>query len=356
MPDPNDLARRPGLPTTLAALLLLAGACGPLAADAPAAAPPAPRPAAAPDRGAPAERTLVVGVFPITPDTVVDGDTVRVPGQPSIRIVGLDCEEVFHRDRDREAAKADFKAYARDKRGDSPLPVKYGTPAGEAARAFAGQLLAGATALRIERDGLQGPERDGFDRLLGHVFVVRPQGDLNFALEMVRAGHSPYFVKYGRNRRLDAEFAAAEAEAREAGRGIWGREGPPHYPDYAERLAWWHARARQVDAWRAAPDAPERIELGTHLGAQRLAQRTDQPVALFGSIGRMRLDEFPFILFLAHKKGEDLPVVVRDRKVLESIDPLRLARGYVVVKGTLTLYRGKPQVEVAEAAQVTSAP
>lgn len=317
-------------------------------APAPAHAPPA-TPAAKPD-------PLVVGTFPITEDTVVDGDTVRVPGQPSIRIVGLDCEEVFHRDRDREAAKADFKAYARDKRGDSPMPVKFGTPAGEAARAFASQLLAGATALRIERDGLEGPEHDGFDRLLGHVIVVKPQGELHFALEMVRAGHSPYFVKYGRTRRMDAEFTAAEAEARTARRGIWGSAGPAHYPDYDERLAWWQARARQVDAWRAAPDAPERIELGTHLGTQRLAQRTGQPVLLFGTVGRLRLDEFPFIVYLAHKKGEDLPVVIRDRKVLEAIDPLKLSHGYVVVKGTLTSYRGKPQVEVAEAAQVTSAP
>ncbi|MFM8979063.1 MAG: thermonuclease family protein [Planctomycetia bacterium] len=361
---PAPRRARPAHAASLAALGLLLLALGtpalraddvppaPAPVPAPAPAPPsatAPAPAATPD-------PLLVGTFPITPETVVDGDTLRVPGQPSIRIVGLDCEEVFHRDRDREAAKADFKAYARDKRGDSPMPVKFGTPAGEAARAFASQLLAGASALRVERDGLQGPDHDIYDRLLGHVVVIKPQGELHFALELVRAGHSPYFVKYGRARRMDAEFRAAEAEARTARRGIWASDGPPHYPDYDERLAWWQARARQVDGWRAAPDAPERIELGTHEATRRLAQRQGQPVVLFGSVGRLRLDEFPFIVFLAHKKGEDLPVVIRDRKVLEAIDPLKLSHGYVVVKGTLTSYRGKPQVEVAEAAQVTSAP
>ncbi|MFM8386161.1 MAG: thermonuclease family protein [Planctomycetia bacterium] len=344
----------------VALLLVLSLACVPAALradDGPApAAPAAPAPPEAPKAAGAARDPLVVGVFPIGEGTVVDGDTVRVPDQPSIRIVGLDCEEVFHRDRDRQAAEADFKAYARDKRGDSPLPVKYGTPAGEAARDFVRQLLAGATALRIERDGLQGPERDGFDRLLGHVIVLRPGRELNLALELVRAGHSPYFVKYGRNRRLDAEFEAAQAEAREARRGIWGSAGPDHYPDYDERLAWWAERAAQVSAWRAAPDAEDRIELGTEQASQRLAARAGKPVTLFGTLGRMRLDEFPFLVFMAHQKGKDIPVVFRDRKVLDAVDPVRLARGYVVVRGTLTLYRGSPQVEVEDAGQVSRAP
>lgn len=83
------------------------------------------------------------------------------------------------------------------------------------ASAALAQLLEGKT-IRIEFDVPDRPLRDKHDRLLAFVFV----GGENVNVELVRAGWVKHSSKYGHSR-LDAELAAAEAEAREARRGIW---------------------------------------------------------------------------------------------------------------------------------------
>ena len=134
--------------------------------DAP---PPPPLPAAvprttgpAPDRAVPAP--LVVGHFALGDDPVTDGDTFRLPeGAParSVRVQCVDAEEVWHKgeEGDRAAALQDFDAYCKAKRGESKRPVKFGTPAGEAAKAFAKEFLKGVRSMRLERDE---PGRDHF--------------------------------------------------------------------------------------------------------------------------------------------------------------------------------------------------
>jgi micrococcal nuclease len=60
--------------------------------------------------------------------------------------------------------------------------------------------------------------KDRYGRELAYIFV----GDKNINLEMVRSGWSPFFTRYGKGQYADA-FAKAEAEAREAKRGLWAR-------------------------------------------------------------------------------------------------------------------------------------
>ena len=38
--------------------------------------------------------------------------------------------------------------------------------------------------------------------------------------------------------------------------------GPDQYPDYGERLAWWKARAGQVERWKAHRGKPDHVTLG----------------------------------------------------------------------------------------------
>jgi endonuclease YncB( thermonuclease family) len=341
----------------LAAALL--GWVAPAPAEPPVAppAPPPGSPPAAPEAPASsstvAQGALVIGVFDVTADTVVDGDTVRLPGQPSLRVLGLDCEEVFRAAKDRADAAADFAAYAQAKRGASRLPVKYATPAGEAARDFVKDLFRGVARMRVERDEVGGHELDLFDRRLGHVLLLGPDGERNLGVEVIRAGHSPYFVKYGRAVRFDAGLAAAQREARTAKRGIWAEEGPAHYPDYDERLRWWEERAAQMDAWRAVPAAPERIELGTEGAPERLATRVGREAVLFGLVRSFPARGPPYVLRLADRRDADVPVVVFDEAVWQALDRAALERRFVTVRGSVTLYRGRPQVEIARAEQVS---
>ncbi len=57
-----------------------------------------------------------------------------------------------------------------------------------------------------------------YGRLLAYVFV----DGVNFNLELVREGLSPYYTKYGLSERYDQEFREAERYARKHKLNIWG--------------------------------------------------------------------------------------------------------------------------------------
>jgi len=141
MPHRPHHASRPWL---LLCLALGFGLCSSLVI-AGGESPPAP---ASPAKAAPIVKKtdpLVIGTYPLALENIIDGDTIRLPdGLPSVRILGIDAEETFKHDADRKAAAQDFAAYAKLKRGRHARPVKYGTPAGEAAAQFLRTLGKGA--------------------------------------------------------------------------------------------------------------------------------------------------------------------------------------------------------------------
>jgi len=87
----------------------------------------------------------------------------------------------------------------------------------EATEALKSLVRGGTVALEYEKPLAE--KRDGFGRLLAYVIA---DGD-NVNLEIVRQGWSKLYTKYGKGR-LHAEFEAAEREARDAKRGLWGME------------------------------------------------------------------------------------------------------------------------------------
>ena len=183
---------------------------------------------------------ILIGEFRLT--KVVDGDTVKVDGlDSSLRLLGDDTEETFKNEADRRAMEASWEDYKKAKRNGGPRPAKYATPLGEQAKEFAKNWFAGVDKVRIERDH-PAEIRDRYNRYLAYVFAQKGGAWVNYNLEAVRAGMSPYFPKYGNSRRFHQEFLAAQAEAKAAQRGIWA-PGAPAYPDYPEREAWWTARA-----------------------------------------------------------------------------------------------------------------
>src|SRR3569623_1422348 len=182
---------------------------------------------------------LVIGEFPLV--RVVDGDTVRVKGlDSSLRLLGIDTEETFKHDKERRAYMKGFAAYAKDVRGASPRPAKFATPLGDEAKRWAEAWFKDVTTVRLERDDPH-EIKDRYRRYLAYVRAEKHGKWVNYNVEAVRAGMSPYFPKYGRSRRFDRDFIAAEAEAKAAKRGIWA-PGAEAYPDYPEREAWWTAR------------------------------------------------------------------------------------------------------------------
>jgi micrococcal nuclease len=127
---------------------------------------------------------------------VVDGDTVivRLDGEARrVRLLGVDAPESVTPDR----------------------PVEcWGPQAAAAAR----RLMPEGAAVTVATDPSQGDE-DRYGRLLAEVTVGDAGETVNVAL--VREGAAEVFRGDGRGR-LQPALRAAEREARDAGRGLWG--------------------------------------------------------------------------------------------------------------------------------------
>jgi len=124
---------------------------------------------------------------------VVDGDTIVVDYQGKHEKVGLLCvktPESVHPDK------------------------KQNIPMGKVASNYAKKKLTGKY-VKLEFENWQ---RGRYGRLLAYVFV----GGKNINLDFVRHGLSPYYTKYGKSQKYDAEFRAAEKLARKEKLNIWG--------------------------------------------------------------------------------------------------------------------------------------
>jgi len=176
----------PPRPLVVALVLVAAvAACGrPGATNGSAAGPPAPGAAVV--------------------DRVVDGDTVRVrlagrDGTEAVRLIGIDTPETH---------------------GPGGLRECFGQEASE----HASELLAPGTAVRLVRDA---EARDRYGRLLAYVY--REDDDLFVNLAMAEDGFAAALTIPPNVAHRDA-FVDAAADAREAGRGLWGACGGPDEP------------------------------------------------------------------------------------------------------------------------------
>jgi micrococcal nuclease len=125
---------------------------------------------------------------------IVDGDTVRIRiggRTETVRLIGI----------------------------DTPESVKPGTPVqcfAKEAAARLGELVPPGTVVRVERDV---EARDRYGRLLAYVFR---RGDGLFVnLALARDGFAQV-ATYPPNVAHTGDFVVAVAEARHAGRGLWG--------------------------------------------------------------------------------------------------------------------------------------
>lgn len=289
---------------------------------------------AAPD----ADPGLVVGEFVLQSPGIVDGDTIKVVGlDGSLRLLGLDAEETFKSEADRRAYDLGFAEYWAQKQAGHSSPVKVATPLGMDAKHWAEEFFEEVRTVRIERDHPK-ELRDRYDRFLAYVLVHKDGQWLNYNVECVRAGMSPYFTKYGYSRRFHEEFVQAQAEAQAAERGIWDptRE---HYPDYELRLRWWDARAEAVAQFERDAEGRDNWINLTHWDAMdRLAELEGEEVVVFSTVGdvKPRVGKRPARVMLSRRMFSDLPLIFFDDEVLarSRIEDAE----YVRVQGTVSRY------------------
>ena len=286
------------------------------------------------------EPGIFVGDFVLKSPGIVDGDTIKVEGiEGSLRLLGLDAEETFKSDADRRAYDEGFDEYYAKKREGHSGPVKVATPLGMDAKHFAEEFFEGVRTVRIERDHPK-ELRDRYDRLLTYVLVERDGRFVNYNVECVRAGMSPYFSKYGYSRRYHQDFVEAQAEAQRAQRGIWD-PALEHYPDYAQRLRWWDARAEVVAAFEQEAAGRENWISLTHWDAmERLAELEGEEVVVLSTVGdvRPRQGKRPARVALSRRMFDDLPLIFFDDEVLARSHVEDAKGEFVRVQGTVSRY------------------
>jgi endonuclease YncB( thermonuclease family) len=281
---------------------------------------------------------LLIGEFRLPENPVIDGDTIRVEGiESSVRLLSLDSEERFHGKRERSAAEEDFEAYLKTRRARAKRPVKTGTPLGEEAAEFAEKFFAEVEIVRLERDDPK-EIRGYFGRPLAYVFAKKSGRWTSYNVECVRAGMSPYFTKYGYSHRFHNQLSHAEAEAKEAQRGIWDPNAQG-YGDYEERTAWWNARADFIRAFEHEANGREDLVLLSHSDAMtRLESRLGMETTVLSSITEIKRFERLTRVSLAVSAKTRFPIIFFDRDVFEASGIAAYAGEPVVVQGRVELY------------------
>lgn len=296
------------------------------------------------DAAARDEAGLSLGEFALAPGAVVDGDTLKVGGlDSSLRLLGIDTEETFKSEKDlRLYESLGFEAYMAKKGEGSDRPAKCATPLGDEAKKFAQAFFVGDITVKLERDDPK-DMRGRFGRLLTYVFVKRGDEWVNYNVEAVRAGMSPYFTKYGYSRRFHDEFVQAQKEARDAKRGIWDPD-LEHYRDYDKRLQWWDARGEFIARFeKDAEGRDDMIMLGHWDAMDRIAAMEGKEVEILAGVGEIYPGEGarPTRVMLSRRMFSDFPLIFFDEDVVLS-SRIEEAQGeFARVRGTVSAYTYK---------------
>lgn len=292
--------------------------------------------------------SLELGEFPIQGATsVVDGDTIKVQGlETSLRLLALDAEETFKHADELKAFNAGWERYKIEMRGSGTRPAKYATPLGDEAKSWAQAWFDGVTTVRLERDH-PGEIRDFYGRYLVYVLAKKNGSWVNYNVECVRAGFSPYFMKYGRSRRFHREFLEAQKQAQTDQLGIWA-PGKMHYDDYADRLKWWGDREAAITRFeKQMEERPESYVALTRWDAiLKLEQKIGKEVTLLGAVTDIKFGEKgPSVVKLSRTRTQDFDVVFWDKDVLLSSGAQYKKGEYIQVRGVVNKYRDSRNID-----------
>jgi endonuclease YncB( thermonuclease family) len=297
--------------------------------------------------------TLLMGSYDLAEvDPVIDGDSFRIPQlEGDIRLVGVDCEEVFKEEAAKTIAEKDFVSYATMMQGKNPLPGSYATPLGEESKEYAQVFFQFGGKVRLEYDSLKHPT-DFYGRHLVHLFYESYGQQVHYNVELVKRGYSAYVTKFGRSERYDKELREAQEEAKKNKLGIWDPK-KKHYPDYTERFKWWNARADAITQFESDHRKdPNYVRLDDADAMDRLRKLNGKVAVVFGSVYGVRDDKKPNKLLMAHKDKEDFSLISFQPERFASITPRQYLGSYIYVQGTIELYHNQPQMRLEDGAAI----
>ncbi len=204
--------------------------------------------------------------------------------------------------------------------------------------------------------------RGNYNRLICYIF----KEGVNYNLEVVKKGWSPYFVKYGRSRRYHDEFLDAESVAQARGVAVWNPDtnAGGKSRDYETLIPWWHLRESVIHDFRrfGIQGGVQSVRLDYEDIVEAAESGSEMTILcdLQGGISRRGNGA----LIFAGSPTQKFNLWIPDWGSQPSQDILRLigtrysgrGRGYVYVSGEASLYRGKPQIVLAGTDQLSDQP
>lgn len=294
------------------------------------------------------DSSLIIGEFKIS--KVTDGDTFRFENlDKPTRLLGIDTEETFKTDDAEQKTNeiaANWGAFYISEKGDSKMPVKTDSPLGFEAWKWAEEFFKNVDFVRLEKED---DERsvDIFGRYLVYMIAVMKDGtEINYNIECVKQGYSPYFNKYGNSKRFNKEFIEAQNYARDNSLGIWD-PNKKHYPDYDKRLEWWNLRAKQIDDFETKYSGNELyFNLASDKDYARLENYLGQEITVFGNISDILTKKYPYLMRIPHTKNETFEIVIHEENagMLADLDMDTKKEYSTYIKGKLEKYNDKYQI------------
>ncbi|MCX6158356.1 MAG: thermonuclease family protein [Ignavibacteriae bacterium] len=273
---------------------------------------------------------------------VVDGDTFKFKHlDKSTRLLCIDTEETYKGKNAREKTEAiadKWLEYYNEQKLEkkSGHPIKLDSPFGYEAGIWAQDFFKHVNRIRIERDDSL-RSVDLYGRYLVYVFAEKNGKFVNYALECVRLGYSPYFNKYGNSNRFHKEFVEAQEYAKANKLGIWN-PNTKCYPDYDERIKWWNERAEQLENYYSKYSKDKSVVNLLNSDAEiNLKNNVGKEATVFCNIGEIFSDRFPYLMRVAISKEVSFDIVVEEEylPVFESIDTKRMDSYYFYCTGKL---------------------
>jgi endonuclease YncB( thermonuclease family) len=267
---------------------------------------------------------------------IIDGDTIQVLDlKESVRLLCVDTEETFKPNDgyDSDLAYNNWDEYLKAvQKGDSIL--KYPTPWGDDARKFAEDFFEDVETVFLETDS-ETRLTDFFDRNLRYVIVEKNGKSVNFNVQLVKLGYTPYYGKYGYSKKYHNEFLEAEKYARENKLGVWADEGR-HYPDYDRRTKFWNDRGDSISFFEDNfADKPAYAMIIDEQDWNGLESQAGQKLTFFGTIDEFNKKGPPYKLFMTHKVGRSLLLLTDNRDIFHKLADIGNSELFVYVEGVL---------------------
>jgi endonuclease YncB( thermonuclease family) len=303
------------------------------------------------------DSNLIIGEYRIL--KVTDGDTFRFEGlDASTRLLGIDTEETF---KDKNAREKSYEIslewpqeynliQSQKKNG---YPVKCDSPFGFETWEWAKDFTTNIESVRIEKDDTN-RGMDAFGRYLVYLMMKKAGKYINYNIECVRLGYSPYYNKYGNSKRFHKEFMEAQEYAKKNKIGIWNTKNKC-YPDYERRLVWWNKRAIQIENFeKKFANIENYFNISNDGEYDRLSNYVGKEVVVFGTISEILKQKFPILLRFSVRKGVNFDVVIyeENESILNNLNLDEIKEYYVFVKGKLSEYNNRLQIILNEKYQI----